>query len=123
MSPPLPASSLLLVCSLLGAQASADGLRDPTRPPARVHAAAAAHAPTPVLCGIVTADGRRSAIVDGLVVHAGSIVGPFTIESVLADGVRYRDAHGVHELHLAAASPIKKPAAEPRRASGESHDP
>lgn len=111
-----------LVCSVLTSPAAAEAQYDPTRPPALARATAS-HRGTPVLSGIVTVAGRRNAIVDGQLVHVGSIVGPFTIESILSDGVRYRDAHGVRELHLASPSPVKKPAADPQRASGESHEP
>ena len=115
-----------LGAALLGspAGARADAPRDPMRPPAPV--ARAEHAPArdtgPVLSAVLTFNARRSAIFNGRLVHAGSVIGPYTIESVLEDGVRYRNAGLTHELHLPhPESPIKKPAAQgPRAPSGES---
>lgn len=102
----------ILACCIgaLAPPALADGMRDPTRPPQR--AAAGAHQdPTPVLSAVYSgANGRRSAIVNGEVVHDGSAVGPFQIEAVLADGVRYRYAGHAQELHLPRSlDMIKKP--------------
>ena len=117
---------LTLGAALFGSppDARADELRDPMRPPAP--AARAEHAPAreagPVLSAVLAFQGRRSAIFNGRLVHEGSVIGPYTIESVLEDGVRYRNAGLTHELHLPhPESPIKKPAAEPARTpSGES---
>jgi hypothetical protein len=118
-------SAAFTLCLILGAGtpaggACAQGLNDPTRPPAPAHAATA-RLPVPTLSGVLTIDGRRSAILEGHLVHAGSVLGPLTIDAVLADGVRYHDAHGVHELHLAAPTSIKKNAASLGTASGETH--
>ena len=70
----------------------------------------------------MTFNGRRTAIFNGRLVHDGSVVGAYTIDSVLEDGVRFTSAHQSGELHLPhPESPIKKPAAGPARApSGES---
>ena len=116
----------LLLIALLAAPAGARAgePRDPMRPPVREsHAAGGpAREPAPVLSAVMTFGGRRTAIFNGRLVHDGSVVGAYTVESVLEDGVRYRSAHQSGELHLPhPESPIKKPAAEPaRESSGES---
>jgi hypothetical protein len=92
--------------------ANADGLRDPTRPPlAQSHTATPREA-QPVLSAVLSFDGQRTAIFNGQLVRDGSVVGAYTIDSVLVDGVRYRYANQWHEMHLAhAATTFKKPAA------------
>jgi len=113
------AALALALAALSGGAARANPLPDPMRPPLLAHARAAAPEPLPVLSGIVTVDGRRSAIVDGRLVHAGSPVGGCTVEAVLIDGVRLRTPHGPRELHLPTPTTlVKKPAAEHPR--GES---
>ena len=100
----------------LALTARADGLRDPMRPPlAQTHTAIPAE-PAPVLTAVLTFHGERTAIFNGCLVRGGSVVGVYTIDSVLEDGVRYRRANQLHELHLAPASTVKRPAAEPARA-------
>lgn len=103
----------------LAATAAADELRDPTRPPMREERGAqVVREATPVLSAVMSFDGKRTAIFNGRLVRDGSVVGAYTIAAVLEDGVRYRRGGEVHELHLAhAASLIKRPAAEPVRAS------
>jgi hypothetical protein len=101
--------------------AAAQEIRDPTRPPMRdAQATDAAREPAPVLSAVMSFNGRRIAIFNGRVVSGGSVVGAYTIDSVLEDGVRYRHANATHELHLARpATTFKKPAAGPARvASG-----
>ncbi|MDE2251210.1 MAG: hypothetical protein KGL25_07370 [Gammaproteobacteria bacterium] len=113
---PAVALSCAALLSNTATMALAGELRDPTRPPA--HAAAGARAePTLVLSAVYSgANGHRCAIVDGEIVHDGSAVGPFRIEAVLADGVRYRHAGRVLELHLPRGlDMIKKPTAQPAR--------
>jgi hypothetical protein len=97
------------ICAL-APPALADGMRDPTRPPQRAPDGARVE-PTPVLSAVYSgANGHRSAIVNGELVHDGSAVGPFQIEAVLADGVRYRYAGHSLELHLPRSlDMIKKP--------------
>jgi hypothetical protein len=92
-------------------------IRDPTRPPsAAPRTSEARHEPAPVLSAVMTFDGKRKAIFNGHVVSAGSVVGEYTIDAVLEDGVRYRHANVTQELHLARpATTFKKPAAEPPR--------
>ncbi len=116
----------MLLLALLAAPVSAlaDEPRDPMRPPIREsHAAGGpAREAAPVVSAVMTFDGKRSAIFNGRLVHAGSVVGAYTIQSVLEDGVRYTSARQSGEMHLPhPESPIKKPAAEAARApSGES---
>jgi hypothetical protein len=111
---------LLAACALT--TAVADPLRDPTRPPQAAGARAAPQEQAPVLSAVFTAGDRRSAIVNGRLVRAGDSVGAFTIEDVLADGVRYRRAGSVRDLHLPhAADTVKKPAAGPARAAIGGH--
>jgi len=73
-----------------------------------------------VLSAVLSFNGKRSAIFNGRVVTGGSVIGAYTIDSVLEDGVRYRYANSMHELHLAHPSTtFKKPAVGPARvASG-----
>ncbi len=118
-------SAVLLIALLASpAGARADEPRDPMRPPARESRSAGgpAREAAPILSAVMTFKGRRTAIFNGRLVHDGSVVGAYTIDSVLEDGVRFRSAHLSGEMHLPhPESPIKKPAAEPARASsGES---
>jgi len=116
LSPAVGAFGLALLG--LAWTASADGLRDPTRPPLPKSQAAVAHEPAPVLSAVLSFNGERTAIFNGRLVRSGSVVGAYTIDSVFEDGVRYRHASQTHELHLAhKGSTVKKPAAEPARAS------
>jgi hypothetical protein len=94
----------------------ADQLRDPTRPPRPVAPRAAAAA-GPVLSAVFAAGDSRRAIFNGQLVRAGDHVGGYEIDAVLADGVRYRHAGGIHELHLPRPSDaVKKPTAATSRA-------
>lgn len=119
------AAALMPACAMAAlvaaSTAAADELRDPTRPPMReAHGAEAVHEPAPVLSAVMTFNGKRTAIFNGRLVRDGSVIGPYTIASVLEDGVRYRRSNEMHELHLAHTSTVKKPAAEPAPApSGE----
>jgi hypothetical protein len=93
--------------------ANADDLRDPTRPPLPQSHSAALRESVPVLSAVLTFGGTRTAIFNGQLVRGGSVVGAYTIDSVLEDGVRYHRANQWHELHLVhAATTFKKPAAE-----------
>ena len=102
--------------------ANADELRDPTRPPTLQRRAAAPHetAPeiAPTLSAVLNFNGERSAIFNGHLVRKGSAVGGYTIDAVLADGVRYRHAGLSQELHMShPASLFKRPAVDALRAS------
>jgi hypothetical protein len=114
MRPLLP----MLALVALAHAAAADPLRDPTRPPQAAATRAAAVEQAPVLTAVFASGERRSAIVNGRLVRAGDRVGVFTIEDVLAEGVRYRHADRVHSLYLPhPADTVKKPAAGPARAA------
>jgi hypothetical protein len=112
----------LCVAALGPTLARSEELRDPTRPPLPQSHAAAPREPAPVLSAVLTFNRERSAIFNGQLVHRGSVVGAYTIDSVLEDGVRYRHDSQWHELHLAhTASTVKKPAAEPARVPSGVH--
>lgn len=105
---------LVLLTALASAQA--DPLRDPTRPPQAGGTHAKALEAVPVLTAVFSEGERHSAIVNGRLVKAGDSVGAYLIEDVLADGVRYRHAGTVRDLHLPhAADSVKKPALAPAR--------
>ena len=110
---------LTLVALVALTTAHADPLRDPTRPPQAAARAKAVEA-VPVLTAVFSAGERKSAIVNGRLVKAGDTVGGYLIEDVLVDGVRYRHAGTVRDLHLPhPADTVKKPATTPaRRAIG-----
>jgi hypothetical protein len=113
--PALAACALGALCALASA-AHAQALRDPMRPPLAAQASQVAADPAPVLSAVLDFGGNRSAIFNGRLVHAGSTVGAYTIDRILADGVRYRRDGEVRELHLRQATSVKQPAAEPKRA-------
>ena len=107
-------------CAVLAlAPAAADALRDPTRPPAVAgRGPAARHDPPPVLTAIMGVAGARVAIFNGQLVHAGSTLGPYSIEAVSPDAVRYRHLGAVHEVHLPRGAPLKKPSAAVHEPAG-----
>jgi hypothetical protein len=116
-APGLAGLCLLAAALAPTSTAAADELRDPTRPPLpATRDAQAARDALPVLSAVLRFEGKRTAIVDGHLVREGSVIGNYTIESILEDSVRYRRANAVHELHLPhPSSTVKSPAAEPPR--------
>jgi hypothetical protein len=101
---------LLIVCAVAaGSFAAADGLRDPTRPPAAPTHAVRAAEPGPVLSAIIGVDGDRIAIFNGQLVRRGGAVGPYLIEAVFDDGVSYRHAGATVYLYLPRTASFKKP--------------
>jgi hypothetical protein len=112
-----PLAFAVFAAVLVMSCAAAGEIRDPTRPPMRdAQATGAPREPAPVLSAVMSFNGKRIAIFNGCVVSGGSVVGAYTIDSVLEDGVRYRYANATHELHLAhPATLFKKPAAGPAR--------
>jgi hypothetical protein len=116
---------LALIVGALGLAwtAGADVVRDPTRPPlAPRRSDAPAREPAPVLSAVLNFNGERTAIFNGRLVRSGSVVGAYTIDSVLEDGVRYHRANQRLELHLAhTASTLKKPAIEAEPAPSGAH--
>jgi len=118
----VPVSGAVLLCgaallcgtALRATPAAAGELRDPTRPPLAL--AGARHESVPVLSAVITSGPVRGAIVNGEFVRAGASVDGYTIEEVLADGVRYSHAGHTGELHLPQTlTLIKKPATGPAR--------
>jgi hypothetical protein len=61
-----------------------------------------------VLSAIMGSASDRVAIFNGRVVRSGGSVGTYVIQTVFEDGVRYRHAGLIHELHLPRAVPFKK---------------
>ncbi len=106
---------------LIAPFASADGLRDPTRPPAAPRAASAAPERPPVLSAILDSKDDRLAIFNGQLVRSGGSVGAYTIEAVFEDGVRYRHAGISQELHLVHFAVFKKPSTAAARAPMGDH--
>jgi hypothetical protein len=110
---------LFICCAVAFAPlVAADGLRDPTRPPALPanHAAVVREA-DPVLSAIIGTDGDRVAIFNGRPVRSGGSVGGYTIESVFEDGVRYRHAGSSRNLYLRRTASFKKPSTAAARDS------
>jgi hypothetical protein len=108
----------LALCFAVALPAAAD-VRDPMRPPVNAIAHAGISRDEPVVTAVFIAAERRAAIVDGHLVHRGDTVRGFAIEAVLDDGIRYRRAGSVRELHLRHSElQMKKPAARAPAASG-----
>jgi hypothetical protein len=113
--------ALLPLLTIFALQAAhGDPLRDPTRPPQAPGARASREQAPPALTAVFSSGQRRSAIFNGHVVRAGDAVGAYEIQDVLVDGVRYRHAGAMRDLHLPRPSDaIKKPTtAPPRRSEG-----
>jgi hypothetical protein len=106
---------VLCVAVTVASSAAADGLRDPTRPPALAHRASVVDEPKPVLSAVMGTAGDRIAIFNGQLVHSGGSVGTYTIQAVLEDGVRYRHAGLVQELFLPKNTTFKKLSTAPAR--------
>jgi hypothetical protein len=107
---------LLIGLSVAAPLASADVLRDPTRPPAPVRAEGSAVESGPVLSAIFGPRFDRVAIFNGKLVRGGESVGPYQIDVVFEDGVRYRRAGVSRELHLPHSEGFKKPSTAAARA-------
>jgi len=102
-------SLLLSLTVLLSPLASADELRDPTRPPVMAHHESGPTEPAPVLSAIMGSGADRLAIFNGHVVRSGGTVGTYVIQTVFEDGVRYRHAGVTHDLYLTRPATFKKP--------------
>lgn len=95
-----------MLLALAAGQVLAQGLPDPTRPPAAFEAAAAPSAagapPPPIrLQSIIRRQGARSAaIINGAYVEVGGKVGDATLERVGEDSVELRSAAGRETLYL-----------------------
>jgi hypothetical protein len=93
----------LAVIAVTSVSSAAD-LVDPTRPPAAARKAplssVSAPAEGPRVTAIIQTGDRRVAVFHGQVVKAGDRVGDMFIESVSAEGVRYRRAGRVEFARL-----------------------
>ncbi len=70
-----------------------------------------------MLSAVLSSGFKRGAIINGEFVRSGGSIGPYLIEEVFEDGVRYRYAGHSHELHLPRVlTMIKKPTAYPAQA-------
>lgn len=99
------ASRFALTLVLASSAVSGADLVDPTRPPV-VARKASPNAPvqeaTPRVTAIIQTGDRRVAVFYGQVVKAGDRVGDMYIESVTAEGVRYRRSGRVEFARLPA---------------------
>ena len=106
--------ALMLSCAAAASQAGES--RDPMRPPQRSAALPAAAAATLVVSALFISPTRRTAIVNGRLVHEGDTLGAFTIVALLGDGIRYQSHGELHEQRLLAKElQFKKPAANVAR--------
>jgi hypothetical protein len=114
--------TLLLILTVVAAPpAMAEELRDPTRPPMPASHAAEVHEAAPVLSAIMGSGQDRVAIFNGQLVRSGGSVGPYAIQEVFEDGVRYRHAGLVHELYLPRTVTFKKPSTAAARTPAGDH--
>jgi hypothetical protein len=94
--------------------AHAEGLVDPTRPPATrqkaIVNAPAAERVAPRVTAIFRSGERCVAVFDGKVVKAGDRIGDLVIEAIVADGVRFRRAGQVlfERLPTQAAAVVRR---------------
>ncbi len=86
----LKRSATLLAAVLAASTAEAGALTDPTQPYGAKHVGGATLLVAVTVSAVLSSATRRVAIVNGLVVQAGSRVGEVKIVEVLADGVRYQ---------------------------------
>ena len=94
-------SGVLCFCSAH----AADGLKDPTQPPAPVASDRGPAMPRELnLEAILQASERYVAIVDGKIVRVGDRVGNATIEEITTDSVRYSRDGREHTIRLARRS-------------------
>lgn len=105
--------AVLLLGSLAAALADlamAQGLPDPTRPPAIVEAAPTATAATPSgLQSIIRrANGKAAAVINGIYVEQGGKVGDATLTRINEDSVELRSASGRETMYLTPGIGKKK---------------
>jgi MSHA biogenesis protein MshK len=100
---------LAAVLLSMSAQAAADGLVDPTRPPQAPGASASTSPETLRVEAVLRSAERDLAIVNGKVVRAGDRVCGVRVEAILADGIRYTRDGQVHIARLQQASiPVRQ---------------
>ncbi|MEW6132884.1 MAG: MSHA biogenesis protein MshK [Pseudomonadota bacterium] len=111
---------LLVACSLPPASAAygAEVLRDPTRPPAALHAGGEpVMIPAgPVLQSIRRANGRYTAVINGETVKVGSTIGDARVVKISDTEVVLKTADSLQTLKL-FPDVEKRPAATNRRPS------
>ena len=101
--------SLPLMLLLLAGWAQAQGLPDPTRPPAIVEGEAAATAAPSGLHSIIhRAGGRSAAVINGRYVELGGKVGDATLTRINEDSVELRSASGRETMYLTPGIGKKK---------------
>ena len=113
--------AIALACVLISPLASAQSLRDPTRPPQpHATARAAVRDQVPVLSAIFTRGDARTAIVDGRLVKTGDEVSGGSVNAISNERVRWSRKGIIHDLLLnTAVINFKKPAAAaPRVVNG-----
>ena len=98
MSRAPPVLVLLLACGATFAQ----GLGDPTQPPAQLdpHRAAGEAPQGPVLQSVILSQGRNLAVISGRAYRAGDRVGEAMLVSIAPDGVTLREAGKLRVLKL-----------------------
>jgi hypothetical protein len=94
-------AALLLLASLSGL-ATAQGLPDPTRPPASVEGdpAATAIAPSGLQSIIRRQHGKSAAVINGVYVEQGGKVGDATLTRIGEDSVELRSSSGRETMYL-----------------------
>jgi hypothetical protein len=97
------AAAAILVLVASGAL-DAGSLEDPTRPYAPYHTSGRRVISEYTVTAVLNSPTRRVAIVNGLVVAAGTRIGEVTILEVLPDGVRYQRAGRQFTIHIAPLS-------------------
>lgn len=93
----------VLLLGSLSSLAMAQGLPDPTRPPAIVEAAptaTAATTPSGLQSIIRRANGKAAAVINGVYVEQGGKVGDATLTRINEDSVELRSASGRETMYL-----------------------
>jgi hypothetical protein len=100
---------LMLLLGALPGVAGAQGLPDPTRPPAIVETApAAASAPSGLQSIIRREKGRSAAVINGVYVEQGGKIGDATLTRIGEDFVELRSASGRETMYLTPGIGKKK---------------
>jgi MSHA biogenesis protein MshK len=96
-----PNLSAILLAALSGASL-AQGLPDPTRPPAILEAEPAANAvaPSGLQSIIRRPNGKSAAVINGVYVEQGGKVGDARLERINEDSVELRSATGKETMYL-----------------------
>jgi MSHA biogenesis protein MshK len=94
--------SLAILLAALSGSALAQGLPDPTRPPASLEAepTAASTAPSGLQSIIRRPGGKSAAVINGVYVELGGKVGDATLKRIGEDFVELRSAGGRETMYL-----------------------